>query len=189
MGARNFRTRVESHDELVEAILGDLRRWGYEAHKNGRETVPFSGALSIMTDPAAKEMRFKPDIVVLFDKRLIYLEAKDSRYIEKDPYIEYCNLCKRGSLVYIVFRDKNGSLHFCRADRLELQQGWHDIWPIDEDGWIAPRKHPRYQEYKFNYPKTGKPYPGAGTPFRAVDYSEMIDWGQMFFPLAVNNGW
>jgi len=186
MGATKFVERVIPHDALKEEIARDLRRWGYEVLDNGRENTHPTMDISYMNDPGAKEIRFKPDLTLIANGRVVFVDPKNSVYIEKDPYLYYRDMASRGIPVYVCCA-KGNERRFSHISDLELAPPYHKIWPIDCDGWISPREHPNYTEYKYSYPLTGKPYKGSGTPFRLIEFGSMASWGPIYFSFDVNS--
>jgi hypothetical protein len=184
MSGTTFYERTIPHDELLRSIVKDLQCWGFQVIENGREhTAP--GA-TLGDDPGALMLRMRPDIAFLFNRKTIFADVKASDKIERKPYEEYMFIVKRGAPV-IVIAHKSNDTRFCRLIDLEFRNPYHPVWPIVE-GWIAPREHPRYAEYKFNYPLTpGRPYRGSGTPYREFDFDTMNPWGPMYLPWVLNN--
>lgn len=184
MGASKFIDRAKDHDRLKSRVVEDLKCWGIEVLDYGVENYGLSG-VSLLDDPGSKMMRMRPDIAIIFDSGTHYIDPKASRYIEKSPYEEYVSMSRRGATVLVV-AEIVGFIKFKDIKDIALLQGSHSIWPV-VDTWITPRAHPNYQEYKYRYPPTGKPFKGSGTPYREmiVDNS-WSNWTQMELCFALS---
>ena len=174
-----FQGRVIGHDLFKDEIARELKRWGFDVVDNGREVAHCGLNLNGSNDIGSRLIRFAPDIAIMWGKNTFYVDAKKSLFVEDQPYNHYCWMFDLGINVYIVSKNGSEKVRFSHIDDLELTTASHRVWPINEDGWIAPRDHPDYAYLKQHYPPDGKPYPGSGTPFRKMDFAYMAEWGPM----------
>ena len=170
----NFDIRVEPGVEFERELFKELN-----AHKdvtaialNGTEhTHPdFVEIIRHNESDAAKFVRYAPDgVMECKSKRVIHFDAKAAKSIEKDAYNVYMKYHRTGCTVIIfVKHPATGMRYWQYVQNIQLldstivvsQYPEHRRFPIDDDGWIAPRLKRGF--------KSTKKY--SGTPFKYFDF-------------------
>jgi hypothetical protein len=168
----DFSGRNASGKEFQDKIFDDLRDWGFFVALNGTEhTHPdFVKLLHSSTDKTSLMIRYAPDGAICIGsiKRSAYVEAKNSRYIERDAYENYMRLSNDGAIVYVVF-GLGDQTKFCLVQDLGfMSPPPYNKWPII-DTWMCPRLHPNWDEIR-------RKFPGSGTPYKEIKQKPLIDW-------------
>jgi len=173
----NFEARRISAKEFETELFEKLKGMGFYVALNGTEhTHPdFVKILHSSTDTTSLFLRYQPDGVAAIGKvpRSFFVEAKNSKTIEKNAYLQYVNLVKSGNVVIVVFKPFN--LRWCFAEDMPVIHGDDTIsrypasmrFPVDEDGWICPRHSGR------------SPRLGSGTPYREVDDASLKPFDEL----------
>lgn len=170
-----FRIRSEKGDAFADSVESYLSSKVEitSIAKNGTEhTHPhFVGLLRSNNSQASKFVRFAPDGVCLTtSQRVFHWEAKNSIYIEKDAYETYLKYYQMGCQVIVFVNDKSNRVHWQFVEKIGFIPSEMEVekfplsrrFPIDEDGWICPRKSGR---------RAGT---GSGTPYKCIDLDSMI---------------
>lgn len=121
---------------------------------------------------AAKFVRYAPDGVFLRSGSVVHYDAKVARSIERDAYETYMKYHECGCSV-LVFVKHAGTIYCQYIENIRLEHGAATVerfdesqrFPVDEDGWILPRRSGR-----------GLPGKMSGTPFRYIDFEAMKIW-------------
>ena len=110
--------------------------------------------------------RYAPDILV---NKKLYVECKNSLFIEKDAYLHYYNIYENDGKVLIIFKN-HSFLFFSFVEELKFQEHDEDyqyfqfLIPVEDDIWISPRKLEKRKYTRWKQ-KTG----GSGTPYAIID--------------------
>lgn len=166
--------RAAYGEEFSKEIFEDLQRWGFSVAMNGTEHThsDFVKLLKTSRDKTSLMIRYAPDGVIAIGKvpRSAYVEAKRSKYIERDAYENYLRLANDGAIVFVVF-SVGGNKLFDLAQNIQFLPP-HELndWPLDDDGWMCPRLHPNFLEKKRNG------FNGSGTPYKAVAWENLHKW-------------
>jgi len=167
----DFIDRSNKGEIFSRQRFDDLQKWGFDVALNGTEhTHPeFIKRLHISDDPTSLIIRYQPDGIASVGNipRSFYLEAKASKYIERDAYLNYIRLQMLGGIIYIVVLH-NDYTGFCEIQDIEFEPIATSIFPI-EDGWLCPRKRTDWLIYR-------KTFKGSGTPFRGIDIKCLKEW-------------
>ena len=176
----DFHARSELGEKFSKQIFNDLEMWGFNVALNGTEhTNPyFVGGLKSSEDKTSLMIRFQPDGVASIGNipRSVYVEAKRSKFIEKNAYDSYMDLHKIGGIVFVVFGiydkdNKSLEIKFIDIQKLKFIPALtNSKWPVI-DGWISPRSHNNWHLEK-------QTFTGSGTPFLQIDQICLIQWSQ-----------
>jgi len=170
---QRFNQRLKLAEEFELAVEGYLNaaKKIQSVAKNGTEhTHPdFVELLRRNNTSASKMVRFAPDGVALHaNSQVIHWEAKSSINIEKDAYQTYMKYHDMGCHVLIFAKNRDKVYHqfvervgFIPSE--DIVRPFHPDarHPIDDDGWMCPRKGKGTSGY------------GSGTPYKTIDFSSM----------------
>ena len=173
MGSR-FEDRQNQGLRFEAELFQAVQEMGFNIAINGTEhTHPeFVSQLHRSTDQTSLAVRFQPDGVASVGKipRTFYIEAKNSKMIEKTAHQQYCKLATLDNIVVVVFKPLSNG--WCFADSMPLIHGSETVkpfpigrrFPVDEDGWLCPRQVGR------------RPSRGSGTSYREIDPARLELW-------------
>lgn len=180
-----FKDRIFKATEFEKEVFSELKGMGFDIAVNGTEhTYPeFVNLLRQSKDQTSLAIRFQPDAVICFGgvPHSSYIEAKASKYIEKDAYLQYHKLQDNGNTVILVFEGHDKGWN--GLDKIKLIDGhittkdYKRPFPVDNAGWIYPRNASHWGELEGRN--------AAGTPYKEVDKSSLEPW--MFFKSMVSD--
>ena len=169
----SFIERISKGETFSRQIFDDLLSWGFNVALNGTEhTHPdFVKLLHSSIDQTSLMIRYQPDGVASCGRipRSFYVEAKASKFIERDAYLNYIRLQTLGAVVYIVFQ-YNDTIGFCEIQDLSFEPITSNSYPV-EDGWLCPRMRTDWMTYR-------QTFKGSGTPFRSINIDCLMPWDQ-----------
>ena len=173
MGNENFKNRTIKAEELVKKIKEFLDsnkiayiETGYEFLVNRND---FTNRIKKINDSTSKFIRYLPDICI-YEKRSVFLEAKNSTGIEKDCYDNYISLSQNLNIKIIIC---SKDLTICLIEKIKFKQlsEWDNRAlmnvPIIDGIWKNPRALPEneYHKYLANYN-----YKTSGCTFAYIDF-------------------
>lgn len=173
-----FSERIKLAEEFQQSLFNKIKELGFYVAINGTEhTHPdYVRLIQGSIDQTSLSIRFQPDGVACIGRipRSFYVEAKNSRFIERTAYEQYYKLHESGSLVVVVFGKLDWKWNFIEDIKLvsasETSSKYTDPFPII-DGWICPRKDGRwYSGLKESYSRA------SGTPYREIMKSSLNNW-------------
>ena len=180
----SFQDRIKTADDYANSLAEKLRGMGYIIEFTGTEHVApnLQHELSSdkYTDITSRDIRYQPDAGIAnpITGKSHYLEIKHSDAIEKHAYITYMEKHESGKSVMIAIKSRSGKEYWLPINELVLIDGnvtaskYRNPFPVDDDGWIAPRlmDKQRYYKWKQKHPRA------SGTPFRYIDFDAIRRW-------------
>ena len=171
------------HDALADALCEQLSsdRFITAFVRAGGENSPLANYLAEMRQcggPMATRIRRDPDGKLIVERRLAHWDVKAARTIEKDAWLHYDELIRRGEPVLLFQAPQllddpptpNRVFAYLFND-LVLKHGNMTVleitdparrYPVDAKGWILPRQHP------------GGAQRGSGTPYREIWLTKIV---------------
>jgi len=173
------------------ALLQSCREVAAVERYGGESIAPVvSARIRRSNDPGAQLLRHSPDgVLCRTDERVVLWDAKAAKAIERDAYESYLKYHAIGHRVVLFFKRlksvplANQQLLWQDIQELQFIDSYARLsrydparrWPIDEDGWVAPRQNPDFRPTE-DY---------SGTPFRYIDFSKLVIWSRQQ-PFTVN---
>jgi hypothetical protein len=175
----SFFDRSFSANIFAQRVFCEIEKMGFTVAMNGTEhTHPnFVSNLRQSTDQTSLAIRFQPDGVACIGNipKTIYVEVKNATHIERLAYEQYIKLQQVGNIVIVIFGRKYRqgwnwieNIRFIPSKQVVDPYPISNRFPIVEDDWIAPRKHPNYLQLKTCNM--------SGTDYKEVDESSLIPW-------------
>ena len=187
--AIDFNTRYAGSVHCVNAVFNELSTMGFTVVLNGIEyTHPdFSSLLRQSKDATSLMIRYAPDGIVGIGLpvKSYYVEVKTykkSIYIEKDAYLNYMRISNNGGMVILICINSENThklWNFINCIQFVENKYIGNDWPIDSDGWMAPRLHRNWHNIK-------RHYSGSGTPYRCVNCNTLLQW-HLFKDIVLQN--
>lgn len=176
-----FLTRCIQATAYQDGLFCVLRHMGFSVALNGTEhTHPdFVGNLHSSTDQTSLSIRYQPDGVASIGNpaQSIYVEAKDSKTIERAAYEQYMKLRANGNIVVVIFKKLDNKWNF--VEDIQLVHGaitvarFPKAFPVDSDGWICPREDSGWLK---QLRRRGGNL--SATPYREIEPSSLFDWSE-----------
>ena len=166
----------EAFEDRVVKYLENRADFKQVTH-NGTEHThgSFMDDLRKDNSKSAIALRFKPDISAIHKSiGLCYADAKRALTMEKTAYNNYMREVEVNEETIFIFIERTvryqNEAYWQRVEKIEfidsqmIVDGFapQDRFPIDDDGWIAPR---------LNGSRAGN---GSGTPYREVNIDSFI---------------
>ena len=161
--SRSTFSRRLAHGQSLEKLVDDhLSRLGLPYWRQGLESLTTDNlkkikrALEQSDDPGATALRYRPDFGVLVDGRVVELEAKNGRIIERSAYEAYLAQEAAGKEIRLLFRDQD-RIVACRPSEVVLTPGDEENrlrLPCDKN-WRQPRLYERWEHIKGWWPGSG----------------------------------
>lgn len=174
LAPKYFASRLEQGKSFEKEVFAAIEQMGLFVAMNGTEhTHPiFVSRLRQSNDETSMYVRFQPDGVVGFGKipHTAFVEAKSSRFIEKDAYKEYMKLSAAGLIVLVVF-NYSGVWFWNKIENIVMSLENHRDWPVIGQ-WICPREDPLFHR------KKQQGFRGSGTPYRPVEKESLRQWDE-----------
>jgi hypothetical protein len=175
----NINSRIERiawHDALADALCAQMSsdRFVTAFVRAGGENSPLAKQLALIRSiggPMATRIRREPDGKLIMARRIAHWDVKAAKAIEKDAWMEYEQLHRRGEPVMLFVAPRlledpppNDRIFCLMLNELVLAHGVESIaefdaanqFPVDPEGWLRPDWHSK-----------GTPR-GSGTPFRYI---------------------
>lgn len=185
-----FATRSAKGEQFATEVFQSLQSMGFNTALNGTEhTHPqFTSRLRASNDPTSMAIRYQPDGVCSYgatSPASAYIEAKCSKSIERDAFMQYKRLSDSGCIVIVVCGnvmddacDINGwttiqCMRFkdpttCNTFRRSRSGRVYTLPVID--GWISPRESAEWAVLK------NDGFSGSGTPYAVIDQTCLLPW-------------
>jgi hypothetical protein len=172
-----FAVRSRLSNRFAQKLFIEIEKLGFTCALNGTEyTHPtFVNKLRQSTDQTSLAIRFQPDGVACIGDtpKSFYIEAKNSKSIERLAYEQYIKLYQAGNTIVVVFGKYNRKWQFIQDIKFINSYQVVAQYPVDrrfpiKDGWISPRS-------KSDWKTLDIPM-ASGTDYKEVDPTSLYDW-------------
>ena len=163
-------------------VVRRFEKLGRIVYRTGLEVVneELSNLLVERDSPLSLFLRNTPDLLVVDETHgEFYCDVKRGKlHIAKPAYEAYMAIPGHGRHIVLVFQSVDHGLDFYwqwlstirfldSRDVVGKQKDPARRFPIDDDGWMHPRRVAHYDPATF---------PGSGEPYKAIEFESLLRW-------------